>query len=290
MNEKICKKIAEQKEKVIPILFTEKQVEIITKHLKHETLSKTEQTYLYAVIKKKIDALQSLEEGLFYTRGENMIPKRVEQAKQILKHLNKEKAFISGSFLFSKKYNDIDIFVVGKRRKQHTKGKRTYIGIREKDLKQPLFYSASQYSISNFKIPEVKPIIKRPALNDIIFAYQTAIKEILDNEDQKIFRELLLDYYLFVKNRLLESYSLSQKMYEIMNKEKEKKIEEINNITKELILYLYSKKYLYLVCTQFGKNIKETIPLYPKANENLIIYDKFIEEIKYECRRFKAEA
>lgn len=78
-------------------------------------------------------------------------------------------------------------------------------------------------------------------------------------------------------------------MYKIINKQKGKKIEEINHITRQLILKLYSKKYLYVVCTKFGKNIKETIPLYPKANDNLLIYDQFIEGIKHECRKFKAE-
>ena len=51
-------------------------------------------------IKKKIEALNLLKEE-FHVTGSNMIKKRVVKAKQILKEINKEKAFISGSFLYS---------------------------------------------------------------------------------------------------------------------------------------------------------------------------------------------
>lgn len=287
MNEKICKKIIEQRKKVIPQLFTEKQVEIIAKYLKHMPLSKTEQTYLYAVIKKKIDALQSLEEGLCYIKGENMIPERVEQAKQILEHLNKERAFISGSFLFSKKYNDIDIFVIGKRRKQHAEGKRTYIGIREKDLKQPLFYSASQYSISNFKIPEIKPSIKRPAFDEIILAYQVAIKEILENDDQKMFRDLLFYHFIFIRGIIPNSYQLSTETQELIKKEKEEKITWINKMMKELSLKLYSGKYICNILNPFKNELKEDIK-HIKKHENFLIYIGLFGDIIDQCRRAKA--
>ena len=55
-------------------------------------------------IKKKIEPLNFFKEG-WYIKGSNMIPERIEQAKQMLKEINKEKAFISGSFLFAEKYS-----------------------------------------------------------------------------------------------------------------------------------------------------------------------------------------
>ena len=68
MNENISKKILEHKNLFVPALFTDKQVNIMEKQLKKQSLTKTEQTYLYTTIKKKIDALQTLQEQ-FFVRG-----------------------------------------------------------------------------------------------------------------------------------------------------------------------------------------------------------------------------
>ena len=126
MNQNICNTIIENKGKFIPQLFTEKQVEIMQRYMQNKPLTNTEKTYLYSSRKKKIEALQILKEE-WYVNGKNMIPERVEKAKQILRELHKEKAFISGSFLHAKEFNDIDIFIVGKRRKQYREEKRDFI-------------------------------------------------------------------------------------------------------------------------------------------------------------------
>ncbi|MBI5392255.1 hypothetical protein HZA96_00150 [Candidatus Woesearchaeota archaeon] len=290
MNENLCKKVIENKSKFIPALFTERQISLLQKYLKKKQFTKTEQTYLYSTIKKKIDALQSLEEQ-FYTRGDisTMIPERVEQAKKILKEINKEKAFISGSFLFSKKYNDIDIFVVGKRRKQYHEGKKNYVCIREDDLKKPIFFSAYNYSITTFNIKNIKPFIKRPDYNSLQSTYEITIKWILEKNDQKETRDIVFYYYIFIKNQILNAYILSKICREVESKEKEEKINVINNMVKNLILKLYSPKYLYSVQIKSLKNLKELIKEYPKANNNLKIYYKLSEEIKNECRRIEAE-
>ena len=43
-----------------------------------------------------------------------MIPQRLEKAKEIIKEYSKEydKVFVSGSFLFSREFNDIDVFII----------------------------------------------------------------------------------------------------------------------------------------------------------------------------------
>ena len=176
MNENICKTIVENKEQFIPALFTVKQVNIMEKWLKKESLTKTEQTYLYSAIKKKIEPLNFFKEG-WYIKGSNMIPERIEQAKQMLKEINKEKAFISGSFLFAEKYNDIDIFIISKKRKQYRQGKKQFICITEEDLKKSLFYSAAKYSVANCDLILKRPVIKRQGMHTLIFAYELAIKK-----------------------------------------------------------------------------------------------------------------
>ncbi len=90
MNKNICKIIILNKEKFIPHLFTKKQVETMQKHVQNKLLTNTEKTYLYSTIKKKIEALQVLKEE-WYITGKDMIPERVEQVKEILKEINREK-------------------------------------------------------------------------------------------------------------------------------------------------------------------------------------------------------
>jgi len=240
MNEKICKTIVEHREQFVPHLFTERQVQLINKWLSKEKMTKTEQTYLYATISKKVDALSLLREE-FYITGDHMIPKRVEEAKKILKEINKP-AFISGSFLYAEKYKDIDIFIISRRRRSYHKGKKHLVGITEKDLQKPLSLSALHYSIANFS-KTIHPEIKREDFDEIVFTYQWVINQIFQHEDQKELRNIVFQYHLQVQGELLDSFSLYKKTQIIKDMPKDKKIIKINHITKELLLITFSKKY-----------------------------------------------
>lgn len=285
MNEKICKKIIENKDKFTPNLFTIRQINILKKYLKKSKLTKTEKTYLYSAIKKKIDALTILKEE-YYINGQKMIKKRVKKAKTILKDLNRD-AFISGSFLYSKKYNDIDIYIISKKKKDYFKGKKHFMFITEKDLTKPVFYSALQYCVANFSIEDVKPLIKRPGSDDLIFDYEQAIIEILNNDDQKMIRSILFDYYMHVKKNILDSFSTYKEYKRIKKMKQKKKINIINNMVKSLLLKLYSKKYLYQELLSFLKQLKKIIDKY-KKHENIAIYVNLLTEVKNECRRAQA--
>src|SRR3989338_3796070 len=118
MDKKMCKLIIERKAQLVPTIFTKTQITLLEAYLTEKPLTSSQKSYLYSTIKKKIDALASLQQESYIT-GQNMIPERVEQAKQILKELGYPKAFISGSFLFKEKYNDIDVFVISSKRKAY---------------------------------------------------------------------------------------------------------------------------------------------------------------------------
>ena len=285
MNQNILNKIVENRAKFVPHIFTNRQIEIVEKYVNNLKLTKTEQSYLYSIIKRKIDALSLLKEE-FYINGRMTFPDRIEKAKEILIKINK-KSFISGSFLYSKNYNDIDLYIISNKRKEYHKENIHYIFITEEDLRKPIFYSASKYCISNFFINLENPIIKRPSMNDVILAYEMAINEILDDDDQKMIRDIVFEYYKNVKREILDSLSLNEKFNEIKNMKKIKKIEVINSLVKELLLNIYSKKYLYNELGPFIKRIMKGIKDYPKANENLIVYESLLSEVKDECRRAK---
>lgn len=235
------------------------------------------------IIKKKVEALAMLKEEWHIT-GKNMIPERVEEAKQILKEIHEEKAFISGSFLFAKEYNDIDIFIVGKKRKQYREGKRNFILITEKDLAMPIFYSCSQYCVANFAIPEIEPVIKRDEMDEFLLSYQLAINEILDNDEQKTTRYIVFLYYMNIKGVILNSYEAYQAYKEINKKSKEEKIKIVNSMIKELLLNAFSNKYTYEVLREFNKRLEKNMQKY-KKNDGLIIYHTLLDEVKNECRR-----
>jgi len=280
MERNILKIVTENKKLFVPHLFTYRQINIMDKYLHHQILNNTERTYLYSTIKKKIDALRTLKEE-FYINGSDMIPKRVEEAKNILKKINKEQAFISGSFLYKKDYEDIDIYVISKRRKSYHKENQHFTFITEKMLKNPIFFSSLKYSIANFSI-DIKPEIKRPEFNDLIMTYEMAIGEFLGNDDLKMLRTLIFEYYIHMKNEILDSFTLFKKSQHI--KKNKEKIKIVNLMTKELLLNIYSKKYLYAQLCPFLKDLKKMIKG-KGVYDNIIIYLDLLTEVKNECRR-----
>lgn len=267
----------------MPTLFTDKQVALVKKYIQGRAMSNTEKTYFYAAIKKKLDALATIHEE-WHINGRHMIHQRIVQAKQILERFRDKKAFISGSFLYAKHYNDIDIFIVGNSRKQYREGKKNFIYLTESDLQLPLFYSCVQYCVANYVITDVKPIIKRPAFDEILLTYQLTLKEILEKEDEKTLRSLIFLYYLSVKNEILDSYSLYLQFEHLKEKERDVKLREINGMTKEMFLHLFSGRYTEEVLRPLVKHISEDILQY-KHNEALLVSQHLLEDVKNACRR-----
>ncbi|MBS3122602.1 hypothetical protein J4434_07005 [Candidatus Woesearchaeota archaeon] len=306
MEKKILKNIVENKAKFVPLLFTAKQVNLIEKYLQNmkkgkdketQKMTPTEKTILYSTIKKKVDALMLLKEE-FHIKGQNMIPERVEKAKEILKAINKEKAFISGTFLFAQDYNDIDIYVISNKRKQFHQKEETsdkelhFIYITENDLKKPIFNSASQYCVANFFIETPQANIEKPAFSDLVMTYEMAVTEIMNSEidkdeDQKTSRELIFEYNLQVKNIVLDSYTLSKRFNEVISLKMNDKISIINMMAKELLIKLYSPTYLYNELTKFVKQLKKDIE-FIDLHDHLLIFVEVLGGVKDACRRTKS--
>ncbi|MBI2147700.1 hypothetical protein HYU19_04445 [Candidatus Woesearchaeota archaeon] len=282
MNKKICRTVVENRKRLVPALFTAQQVDLLKKYLKGQSLNRTEQAYLYSTIKKKTDALLAFKEEWHIT-GLELISERVEEAKKILRELGKEKAFISGSFLYAEKYNDVDVFIVGKRRKEETKGKKNFVYINEQDLQKLVFISMMKCCVANFQ-----PVITtkkrwKPMWNDLIMTYELAISEVLDDDDQKTVREILFAYYYQAKKRILDSQTLYQKHASFKKMPKQERIKMVNDMIKQLINIIYSPKYIYNAVTSFKKQIDDAIEEYPK-HDNLRIYANLLKEVKNECR------
>ncbi len=281
MNKEICKKVLEYRERFIPRLFTARQIELLEKYLQQKDLTKTEKSYVYSTLKQKIETLSLLREE-FYVTGEQMIPERIEKAKEILKELGYEKAFISGSFLYKKDYRDADVFIITKKRNSYHQKDLHLNFITEKILKHPIYISSLRYSVANFYPGKITPQWKRPLFDSIILVYEMVINEILNRDEERTLRELLFMHYFFVKNVILNSYSLYEKSEEIIKKGQNEKIAGINHLMKELILHIFTKRYLYFYLSQFVKQLKKDYSQEPY--DNYPIFIDLFTEVKNECR------
>jgi hypothetical protein len=284
MYNNILIKIINNKDMFTPLVFTPKQMSIILKIHNKNTLTNAEKKSYYSSIKKKLLAINLLTKSqnsneYFITGNKHIIKERINKAKKIINEFSHkyEKIFVSGSFLFSKKYNDIDLFIIRKKgHKEEYKENLHIIYLSEKQLKKPIFQSASLISISTFPIIN-KLSYKRPKLNEIMSLYHESIIEIMKNEKKsESLRDLIFNYNLFVKNKLLNAIELNT---EILNVD----FKKIDIITKKLLKKLFSKSYLYVDIHDYIKTLNNSIKSI-KPNFHLIRYKKTYEELINECR------
>src|SRR3989338_4489949 len=290
MNKNILKIMLGKKELFVPLLFTEKQFNVLRKYNNNLKLLNAEKKALYTSIIKKMEALNSFsreqKDREYYINSPNEImPARLTEAKKIIDAYSKkyDKVFIAGSFLFSKEFNDIDIFVVRKRGyKEKWDGNKHIIFLSEKRLADPVFQSALLISISDFIIPK-KIRKKKPSLSELMGLYHEAVIEYMRKEEKpESIRRLIFDYNLFCKNRLVDGRELKEASDKI-------KIDDLGMIIKELCKRLFSKTYLYVEVHTYIKTLKESIKNI-KPNTHLIRFKNTYEEMIYGRQRSKAEA
>src|SRR3989338_1982426 len=151
MINKLLEDILKKEGLFVPWVFTKKQFNILKKRNANMPLSNAEKKSLYTSIKKKMGAMESLSRGQkdieYWINGPNEImPSRLFEAKKLLDEYSRkyDKVFIIGSFLFSKKFEDIDVFIIKERGyKEALEGNKHLIFLTEKRLRNPIFQSAS---------------------------------------------------------------------------------------------------------------------------------------------------
>ncbi len=290
MDRNILKIVLKRKELFVPLIFTEKQFGILKRYDARLKLSNAEKKSLYTSVKKKMEALESFsmeQKGNehYINSPSEIIPDRLAKAKEILDEHSKRysRVFISGSFLFSEEFNDIDVFVImQKGYKEKSEGNVHTIFLSEKRLANPVFQSASLISVSNFIIPR-KTKKKKPNLSELMTTYHESVIEYLRKEKKpEAVRRLIFDYHLFCRNHLLDGKELKEISKKI-------KFEEMDNFIKELCRKLFSKTYLYVEVHSYIKTLEESIK-HIKPNSHLIRFRNTYEEMIYGEQRNKAEA
>ena len=128
------------------------------------------------------------EKTYYITNADKIISERLPEAEKILQSYLKKhrRVFIGGSFLFSEKYGDIDIFIITERgyKEEHESGHHL-IYLTMKRLQNPVFQSAAKISVSSFLIPAV--LRRKPLkLHELMSSYHEAIIEILDKKKRTV--------------------------------------------------------------------------------------------------------
>jgi hypothetical protein len=137
---------------------------------------------------------------------------RLEKATAIIHKLEykhkKMKMLISGSFLFNKTYNDIDVFIFTKySKKDYINGKIHVSFIPESALDSIFFNSISRISVSNFIYTQKTDMPL--GISELLQTYELLINALLNNEECKnCLRDFVLQSEYFSKGVILDPKQL----------------------------------------------------------------------------------
>jgi hypothetical protein len=258
------------------------QISILKKKLRNIDLTRNEKTYYYKYIKPKILAMRKLLglDNIIICGKEHIINERINKAVDIMhkiehKHKNK-KIMITGSFLFNKEYNDIDVFIFTKYTKQdYVKGKLHINYFPESTINALFFASISKISISNFQYENKENFDIN--IDNVLRSYENIIY-MLETKQINIqdIRTFLITTEYYSKKVVLNPKQLSLYTKSIFERKIYEKITQklINDL---MILYdvALKKKLEYEI-----KQMKELLKKYNNA-ENfrkcITVYQKVIK-------------
>ena len=177
------------KNDIVPALFTRHQFDLIIKKFSGKAMTPTEKNEFSRAISKKMKGIMKLidneSNGVFIYGKERILPERLQQASTYLRRfsrkLKNKHIILTGSFLYSKSYNDIDIFIVSKYEKEERSEGKFHINYLTEDVYTSLFFkSITKLGISNREIMKY-PIEEKANLDTFISLYQ----ELFNDFDKK---------------------------------------------------------------------------------------------------------
>ena len=189
---------------------------------------------------------------IYNPHNKELLKKRTKQVKNLLNQIPAKHCFISGSFLYNKKYNDIDIFVISRTQKKiKVDNKKARINMIDfNDLYSLFYHSVSKSCISKNILP-TRPL--KVTLADYWQVINEAVPTIMNQKTtyHKDVRSLLLYAEYFKTGYILDGFQLDKK-----NKSFKNYKQVLNYIEKEIPSSIakskkksYIKKFFY---TQAG--------------------------------------
>ena len=188
---------------------------------------------------------------------DHIIQNRIKEAEALLNQIPAKYCFITGSFIHQKKYQDIDLFIITRSKKEF-KNKKVKITILDfNDLHSLFYHSISKTCLAKNILPK-KPL--KVTLSDYWQVINEAIPTLLNQKDKfhKDVRFLILYTEYFKTNQVLDTYELNQKIKQFKDYHQilEYIKKEIPEIINKKIKRSYSKRFFY---TQAGfyKDVKD---------------------------------
>ncbi|PIN72492.1 hypothetical protein COV21_02005 [Candidatus Woesearchaeota archaeon CG10_big_fil_rev_8_21_14_0_10_45_5] len=254
-------------------IFTAIQLNTLKKKLQKKHLNSNEKTYYYKFIKPKIRAMMAFFNiNEINVNGKEFIKEnKLEEAIKIIHKLEQKhkgkKIILSGSFLFNKEYNDIDVFVFSKYDKEdYQKGKVHVTFLPESALQSLFFSSLCKISISNFNYtPKSEFDIELPS---VLQTYELLVNAILNNEDyEKNLRDFILQTEYVSKSVILNP----KQLYDIKEKLSRKNLGILSNTFINSLALSYTAKILKSKLKAQVNDYKKLLTKY-KTAKNLPIY------------------
>lgn len=276
--------LKEKKADLVPTLFTEHQFQLLEKKLTHKYLSPSEKNEFSRTISRKMKAIYALmgyqEEGILIY-GENKMRKdRVDRGMKYLQRFSRKfknkHVLISGSFLYSKDYNDIDVFVVSKYDKDDFKLGKFHINYLDEEVYHSLFFSSLQMlCLSNRRIRDTI-VTEKITLDTFLSLYQELGNDLAGEFKgvDKTLREFLLQAAYIAKRDVPDSAELRHEVKSILRTKKP--LELVKKMVVECIL-LGVEKETFSTIKKLIKSYQEIIQEYPQ-HENY--YKQMIEPLQ----------
>ena len=196
---------------------------------------------------------------------------RMGEAVQIVHKLQQKhkgkKIILSGSFLFNKKYNDVDVFVFSKYSKEEYKKGKIHVTFLPESAAESLFFSSlSKISVSNFNY-DAKTEFDID-LNGVLQTYELLINAILNKEDyEKNLRDFILQTEYISKGVVLNP----KQLYDIKERLLHKNLDILSNTFINSLTLSYTAKILKAKLKAQVNDYRKLSAKY-KAAKNLPIY------------------
>ena len=190
---------------------------------------------------------------------EFILDDRLQKAKTLLKKFAKKyprmKMFISGSYLFKKKYMDIDLFIISPHKKEDYRNGLVHINFLPLDIEQTLFFhSAKSVSVMNFATTQ--KMTQQPLLEEILGLYELVILLCLQKQPFiQPLREFILKMEYLLHRVIFNPFQLSM---------------AINALNKERNLVLKLSKYTSVNISNFHSKaiLRKTLDRFIEKNRH----------------------
>lgn len=274
---------------LVPSIFTERQFALLEKKLRQKSMTPTERAYFSRTIVKKIKAMRCLgkEKESWFAYGEKeMLPERKKNAIKIFKQIERnhknQKILIFGSFLYSKNYQDIDIFILSRYQKEDYRKGKLHFNYFSPEVENSLFFlSLSKICIANFNL-DFLFVKEKIDLNLLVSKYQEVIKDCADKKFSWLkidLRDFILFCYYAGSRIVLSSKELKQISESFAQKKRTAFL--LKNLFVQTLLQGFDKKMLFPLSGRMIKYYQELKKEYKQPEYYEFLIQSFKEVLTY---------